>query len=344
MPFYIIRQDITKIKCDAIINAANATLLGGGGVDGCIHRAAGPDLLRECVALGGCRTGEAKATRGYLLPAKYVIHTVGPVWCGGKSGEEELLRSCYRNSFRIAERLGCETLAMPIVSSGAFGYPRAAALRIAVESVREFLIDHEMTVYLTVFDRETFEISRILKTRVEEYIDDNYVGEMGIQRRLFRRGSYSMRSEPSYCGRRLSELSRDASIPSASPSSEHESDIAELLRHIDDSFSVTLLKLIDKKGMSEVECYKKANVSKQTWYKILNEKDYRPSKNTVLCFAIALSLSLDETEALLETVGFAISHSSKFDVIIEYFIKAGVYDVYVINETLFKYDLSCLGV
>lgn len=360
MPFHIIRQDITKMECDAIINAANPTLLGGGGVDGCIHRAAGPDLLRECIALGGCRTGEAKVTRGYLLPAKYAIHTVGPIWCGGDAGEEDLLRSCYRNSFALALELGCETLAMPLVSSGAFGYPRDAALRVAIESVREFLAEHEMTVYLTVFDRATLDISHALVRRVREYIDDNYVDGHALFRRAKSESAFSAsapRGRGIVC--RSQKLTSDIAphpieacssmdgtdLPVSSSRAENaESDLAELLRNIDDTFSVTLLKLIDKKGMTDVECYKKANVSKQTWYKIINERDYRPSKNTVLSFAIALSLSLDETEALLETVGLALSHSYKFDVVIEYFLREGVHDVFLINEMLFKFDLPTLGV
>jgi len=356
VPFHIIRQDITKIECDAIINAADPTLLGRGGVDGSIHRAAGPELLRECIALGGCRTGEAKVTSGYLLPAKYVIHTVGPIWCGGDAGEEELLRSCYHSSFALAVSLGCETLAMPVISAGDFGYPGAAALRIAVESVRELLAEQDMTVYLTVFDRAMLDISHTYTRRVREYIDDNYVDSAALFRRARSAGAFSgsrpikrrveHRSEHIPTFPMEASCSVDASdLPAKLSESEpHENDIAELLRHIDDTFSVTLLKLIDKKGMTDVECYKKANVSKQTWYKIMNDKDYRPSKNTVLSFAIALSLSLTETEALLETVGLALSHSSKFDVVIEYFLREEVYDVFLINEMLFKFDLPTLGI
>ncbi len=344
MPFHIIRQDITKIACDAILNAANSSLLGGGGVDGCIHRAAGSELLRECASLNGCEVGEAKFTKGYLLPSKYVIHTVGPVWRGGGEGEEELLRSCYRNSFAIAEKLGCETLAMPLVSSGAFGYPKEDALRVAIECVREFLDRCDMTVYLTVFDRTSFEVSRNATDRVLEYIDDHYVDEYAMERRAFR--NLSERSVfPTFDPKTVS-ASYSIKKPVLKRISRRisESEISDLLRHIDDPFSVTLLKLIDKKGMTDVECYKKANVSKQTWYKIINDKDYRPSKTTVFSFAIALSLSLDETSALLETVGFTISHSSRFDLVIEYFISEGVYDIFLINEMLFKFDLPCLGV
>ena len=346
MPFIIKRQDITKIECDAIINSANTTLLGGGGVDGCIHRAAGVELLKECRTLGGCKVGEAKVTHGYNLPSKYVIHTVGPVYQGGDRGEAELLRSCYRNSFKIADELDVKTLAMPLISSGIFGYPRREALDIAVECVREFLADHEMTIYLTVFDRSSFEVALSTECKVQEYIDDNYVERNKIERRI--PGIFSAHPPFPFACKKMNVLeSRSLAMESrdASPSFEDcESDITKLLRLVDDPFSVTLLKLIDKKGLTEIECYKKANVAKQTWYKIMNSKDYRPSKVTVLSFALALELTLDETNALLETVGFALSRSSRFDLVIEYFISERVYDVFFINKMLFKFDLPCIGV
>lgn len=327
MPLHIIRQDITKLECDAIVNAANNTLLGGGGVDGAIHKAAGSKLLEECKTLDGCDTGDAKITKGYNLPSKYVIHTVGPIWYGGQKGEKSLLESCYKKSLALAKENGCETVAFPLISSGIYGYPKDKALSVAVETISKFLFDNEMTVYIVVFDKLSYQISEELFDDVQEYIDDNYV-DIESDKVLYRRAPIRSHKRACVCVR------EDALMDCC------------LLRNFptDDGFVVTLLKLIDKKGITDVECYKKANVSKQTWYKIMNNKNYNPSKNTVISFAIALELSLDETKHLLSTVGFTLSKSIKFDVIIEYFIVNKIYDIFTINETLFKFDQACLGV
>ncbi|MBQ9709117.1 MAG: O-acetyl-ADP-ribose deacetylase [Clostridia bacterium] len=336
MPLHFIKQDITKLECDAIVNAANNTLLGGGGVDGAIHAAAGGKLLEECKRLGGCDTGDAKITKGYNLPCKYVIHTVGPIWRGGFVGERALLESCYKKSLALAKEKGCETVAFPLISSGVYRYPKDKALSVAVETISGFLLDNEMTVYIVVFDKASYQISEELFDDVADYIDENYEDESSDSHLFYRK--FSIRSEecrPDFI-ERLGENGEEFI--------QCKLSLIDMLDDIDDNFAVTLLKLIDIRGITDVECYKKANVSKQTWYKIMNEKDYKPSKNTVISFAIALELSLKETKHLLSTVGFALSKSSKFDIIIEYFLRNEEYNIFTINETLFKFDQPCLGV
>lgn len=324
MPLKIVRNDITKMPVDAIVNAANETLLGGGGVDGCIHRAAGPELLAECRTLGGCRTGDAKITGAYRLPCRYVIHTVGPVWNGGRYGERDKLVSCYRTSLALAKEHGCETVAFPLISSGIYGYPKDQALRVAVETIGAFLLYNDMTVYLVIFDRKAYQISGKLFADIAEYIDDHYVDAHTDAAREQKR-------RPAVLGSAALAPAM-AAVP-----------LDERLSHLDAGFSETLLKLIDRSGRTDAEIYKKANVDRKLFSKIRNNPAYKPSKPTAIAFAVALELSLRETRDLIARAGYALSPGSKFDVIIEYFIGQGKYDIFEINEALFAFDQSLLG-
>lgn len=336
MPISIVRNDITKMKVDAIVNAANNTLLGGGGVDGAIHRAAGEGLLKECRTLGGCDTGDAKITGGYNLPCKYVIHTVGPVWRGGGNGEPELLRSCYRRSLELAKKAGCETVAFPLISSGIYGYPKAEALRIAVDTAGEFLSDNDMTVYIVVFDKQSFSIGEQLFSDIKEYIDDRYSDEHSDRSRRFL-GVFKREDRSPVFGN-----VPDASM-SAAPRAVNRS-LEDAVKNLDESFSEMLLRKIDEKGMTDAQCYKKANIDRKLFSKIRSDKLYKPSKPTALAFAIALELPVEETKEMLMKAGFALSHSSKSDIIVEYFIEHGNYNIFEINEALFAFDQSLLGV
>ena len=335
MPLIIVRNDITKMPVDAIVNAAKESLLGGGGVDGCIHRAAGPELLQECRRLGGCKTGDAKLTKAYRLPCKYVIHTVGPVWNGGKCGEREQLASCYRTSLALAQAHSCETVAFPLISSGVFGYPKDQALRVAVDTISEFLAENDMTVYLVVFSRAAYQIGNKLFADIASYIDDHYVDAHTDSRRERMRRSFDLQSQP------LS-VYEDAA-PQYASASVASDNLDDLLAHLDAGFSETLLKLIDRSGKKDAEVYKKANVDRKLFSKSRNNPDYKPSKSTAIAFAIALELNLDETRDLIARAGYALSASSKFDVIIEYFIMQRDYDIFKINEALFAFDQSLLG-
>ena len=328
MPLIIVRNDITKMPVDAIVNAAKESLLGGGGVDGCIHRAAGPELLAECRTLGGCKTGDAKITKAYRLPCRYVIHTVGPVWNGGSHGERKQLVSCYWTSLALAKEHNCETVAFPLISSGIFGYPKDQALRVAVDTISEFLAENDMTVYIVIFDRAAYQIGNKLFADIAAYIDDHYVdAHTDFRRERMRRmGLAESRMLTAY---------EDAPMAA--------SGLDEALAHLDTGFSETLLKLIDRSGKKDAEVYKKANVDRKLFSKIRNNPDYKPSKPTAVAFAIALELSLPETRDLIARAGYALSPSSKFDVIIEYFIMQRDYVIFKINEALFAFDQSLLG-
>ncbi len=331
MPLQIIRQDITKMTVDAIVNAANSSLLGGGGVDGCIHRAAGKGLLEECKTLGGCKTGKAKITGGYKLPAKYVIHTVGPIYEDGKHGEKALLASCYRESLALAKEHNCETVAFPLISSGVYGYPKDQALKVAVDVIGDFLLENDMTIYLVIFDKAAYKISEKLFVDIAEYIDDHYVDE---------------HTDCRHESIRMNVLMRPIMVDEICEckSSFTEDDLDSKLKQLDESFSQMLLRKIDEKGMTDAACYKKANIDRKLFSKIRSDVHYKPSKPTAIAFAISLELSLDETEDMLKKAGFALSHSNKFDIIIEYFISKGNYNIFEINEALFAFDQSLLGV
>ena len=333
MPLEIVRNDITKMTVDAIVNAANESLLGGGGVDGAIHYAAGPDLLTECKTLGGCKTGKAKITGGYNLPSKYVIHTVGPIYEDGKHGEKALLESCYRKSLALAKEHNCETVAFPLISSGVYGYPKDQALKVAIDVISDFLLENEMKVYIVIFDKATYKISEKLFSDIAEYIDDNYVDEHTDYRRESMRMNAPMQASVGLFEADLCECKAMLS----------DDDLDAKLKQIDESFSQMLLRKIDEKGMTDAEFYKKANIDRKLFSKIRSDVHYKPSKSTAIAFAISLELSLDETEDMLKKVGFALSHSNKFDIIIEYFISKGNYNIFEINEALFAFDQSLLG-
>ncbi len=330
MPFTIIRQDITKMKVDVIVNAANTDLAMGGGVCGAIFKAADPvKMQKACDKLSPVKTGEAVITSGFDLPAKYVIHTAGPRYSRQNAEEsEKLLRSAYTSSLKLALGNKCGSIAFPLISSGIYGYPKEEALQVAVSAIKIFLAEHEMDVYLVIFDRDSYEVSEKLLCDVESYIDENYVKANFISR---------LRNPFAECQTVQKRSSAKKAVIYASDT------LDDFIKDLDEPFNSTLLRLIDAKGKSDTEVYKRANIDRKLFSKIRTGKGYMPSKRTILALAIALELTLDETDDLLERAGYALSHSQKFDVIVEFFIVNGKYDIFEINEVLFKYDQPLLG-
>ena len=328
MPFEIVRNDIVRIHADAIVNTANPDPIVGGGTDAGIHAAAGPALLQARRRIGPIAVGEAAITPGFRLPAKYVIHTVGPQWRGGGAGEEQLLEKCYRSCLELAVKQGCESIAFPLISAGTYGFPRDRALQCAVRAISAFLMERELQILLVVFNREAFRLSEQLFRDVRSYIDEHYVEQTlraeGWTRPLLRN--------------RMLERECCYAPAAAAPLS-----LEELVARTDAGFSETLLKLIDQSGKKDSEIYTRANISRQHFSKIRNNPAYRPTKPTAIAFAVALELDLEGTRDLIGRAGYTLTNSSKFDIIIRYFIEQGNHDIFDINAALFEFDQSLLG-
>lgn len=339
MPLQIIRQDITKMRVDAIVNTTNEEMIGYSGVDLAVHIAAGAGLDDECRRLAPLGLGEAKLTGAYNLPCKFVIHTSGPIWNGGLLGESIVLRSCYVESLKLAVAHCCKSVAFPLISSGTYGYPKDQVLKFAVRTISEFLFEHELTVYLCVFDKQSYKFSQALFDDICEYIDDGYAdlrdrGFLSDCEVQSLRQSHIVMCSDALTSPFIEEEKSERAISES---------LREYMKQMDKSFQEMLFDLIDTSGMSDVECYKRANVDKRTFSKIKSNKNYRPSKQTVIAFAISLKLDLDTAQALLATVGFTLSRSNVADKIIRYFIHNGIYDIFEINEALFEFDQPLLG-
>ena len=407
MAFKIIRNDITKVMADAIVNTANPDPDYAAGVDAAIYAAAGTDaLLHERKKIGEMNVGQAAVTPAFALDAKYIIHTVGPAWVDGKHGEFADLRSCYVNSLNLAQELGCESIAFPLIATGVYGFPKAEALRIAISVFSDFLLNTDMEIILVVFDKESFVISDKVFSDVDSYIDEKYASEQikeeygseaafeSLSRKRSDRFFQERRTEKEayeadlYAeGSFISELTEDEETwepddeeqyveiceeeveedideeyddnecledvpPMAAPvamsasafSDDHVGlSLDERVSHVADTWQESLLHIIDEKGYTDTEVYKRANVDRKLFSKIRGNTAYQPKKITAVAFALALKLNLDETKDLLGRAGYALSPSSIFDLIIEYFIEHGVYDTYTINLALFEHDQPILG-
>ena len=349
MPFEIVRNDITNMCVDAIVNSANPRPVVGLGTDSSIHEKAGPELLAARQKIGSIPAGQAVITPAFRLHAKYVIHTVGPVWDGGSYGEEALLRSCYDESLKLALAHNCKSIAFPLIATNNYGFPKDKALQIAIAAFSEFLLEQEMLIYLVVFDRSAYKLSEKLFHSIASYIDDHYVDvweastygmeKQSIQRKIRRRRDRDLFRKSTVC--------EDAApcAPMSMPMVEKPkpTSLKDLLNQADAGFTETLLKLIDKTGKKDSEIYKKANLSKQHFSKIRNNPDYKPTKQTAIALAIALELDLEQTKDLIGRAGYALSNSSKFDLIIRYCIENKKYNVVEINTVLYEFDQTLLG-
>lgn len=349
MPFEIVRNDITKMCVDAIVNTANPRPVIGLGTDSQIHDKAGPELLVARQKIGSIDAGCAAITPAFNLHAQYVIHTVGPVWDGGSYGEEQLLRNCYDNSLKLALEHNCESIAFPLISTGNYGFPKDKALQIAVAAFSNFLLEHEMQIYLVVFNRHAFQLSEKLFKSVASYIDQNYVDEKelemyGVEAAEIRRIRRRRRQQADLDRMEVCEAGAvfEADYISA-PIATKALSLEEALKAADISFSEALLNLIDQSGKKDSEVYKKANISKQHFSKIKNNPHYKPSKATTLALAVALELSLEQTKELIGKAGFALTNSSKQDLIVKYFIEQGNYNIIEINIALYEFDQGLLG-
>ncbi len=354
MPFEIIRGDITEIKADAIVNTANPNPAIGSGVDAGIHKKAGPKLLEARKKIGAITAGQAAVTHAFDLNAKYVIHAVGPVWEDGAHGEEAILRQCYDNALALAAKKRCRSVAFPLLSAGNYGFPKSVALQIAVNAFSAFLMEHEMRIILVVFDRDAFALSEKLFQSVQSYIDEHYIREKLMEEysaadssdiyRAIRQRRQARRMEAQALRPEVPEEIPDVpATSSAAAVAASKSSLEDMLQKTDAGFSETLLKLIDRTGKKDAEIYKKANIDRKLFSKIRSNPAYKPSKATSLAFAVALELDLDETRDFIGRAGYALSHSSKFDIIVEYFILQKNYNVMELNETLFAFDQPLIG-
>ena len=356
MPFQIIRNDITKVTADAIVNTANPEPVIGGGTDYAIHKAAGPELLEARKKIGEIYTGQSVATPAFQLSAKYVLHTVSPAWIDGQHREEELLRKAYDAALQLAEKLECKSIAFPLMAAGTYGFPHDLALSVAIRAFTDFLLDHEMQVYLVLFNAKAFGIAGSIFDDLKAYIDDNYVAERSEEEYLIdespqTNASFRYRGRAELQRRRRMERERaewDMVVGSAPPSAILEkpkaaaASLEEVLRQHEKTFSEYLLDLLKERSGKDSEVYKRAEVSKQLFSKILNNPDYQPTKSTVIQLALGLQLDLPQTQKLLEKAGYALTRSSKTDLVVKYYIERKIYNVAFINEALYDCGLPLL--
>ena len=345
MPFLMIRNDITKVAADAIVNPANRNLLQGSGTSRAIYQAAGEqELTAACEAIGRCEPGRAVCTPAFGLPAKYIFHAVCPAWHGGGFGEAEQLAGAYHSALELAAKYHCESVAFPLLSSGNYGYPKEQAFRIAVDTITQYVIEHDLTVYLVLYDRGSLAVSRKLFASVEEYIDDHYVAQNDESYQFDRRRRESVERRRWRLEEKAAPMLETAAAPpppAVAPMAARS--LENLMDNLGEGFTTRLLRLIDERGLKDSTVYKQSNISRQHFSKIQCNRDYNPKKKTVLAFAVGLHLSEDETIDLLKSAGYAFSDGSKRDWIVRYCLEHKIYNINQVNTLLFEYDQEQLG-
>ena len=351
MPLKIIRNDITRVTADAIVNTANPLPRIGVGTDRAIHDAAGPELLEARRQIGPIAVGSCAATPAFRLNASYVLHTVSPGWEGGGKGEAETLRRAYDAALETADSLGCRSVAFPLLAAGSYGFPHDLALSVAIQAFTDFLLDHDLTIFLVLFNGKAFGLAASLFDDLKSYIDDNYV-DAQAKREYGAAAQQRPRREPPSAFRRNSRaesgaLPRDADFCSSAmampaASAQMGGSLEEFLRQRESTFTESLLDLLRERAGKDSEVYKRAEISKQLFSKILSNRDYKPTKDTAIQLAIGLQLDLAQTQKLLEKAGYALTRSSKADLVVQYYIERKIYSVSFINEALSDCGLPLL--
>lgn len=375
MPFQIIRNDITKMQVDAIVNPANPMPGYAAGIDSAVYKAAGKEkLLQRRQEIGAITPGSSFITDGYNLPAKYIIHTVGTAWQGGNSDEEIMIRKCYCSIFKLAIEHHILSLAIPLLASGSYGFPKGIALRIALSEIESFMSENDIELYLVVFDEKSYSLSTELYGDIDEYIDKHYVEEKISEEysASYSRGKSSndpVRVSSVYgapIGFGFSESNRRKTYDSENEALDDKADngreelilayispekrlvsevrsLEDAVKNLDKSFMELVFSFADQKGLSDVEVQKKANLDRKAFSKLKCGTTKNPSKSTALALAVALELNLDDTKDLLSRAGWALSPCSKQDLIVQYFIERKAYDIYEINLALFEHGEQLLG-
>ncbi len=373
MALRIVRNDITKMDTEAIVNTAGQTPEVGDGCDVAVYMAAGYDRLHALrKEIGNVPQGEVFITPGFDLPAKYIIHAVSPLFVDGKSGEEEKLRSCYQKSLKLAKEKGIRSIAFPLISTGAYGYPKEEGLRIAIDEINDFLLKNDMDITIVVFDKRSTELGNKLYPDLEEYISHNYVCEKGeeeygeafaggapdhhMESRRYERGLNMSRvfgkasAMKSSMAMPLGDVMEDAAMMAPMQDSAEDMDedaigetITERLRHAEDPFGVYLLYLIKSRGMTNAQVYNNVFITKQLFGKLNKDpENYHPDKVTALKYCVGAQLNIDETKDLLARAGYALSPSDKRDIIFSYFITHEIFDITEIDIQLEEHGIPCV--